>query len=333
VIELEHPIVCAPMAGGQTTPALAAAVSAAGGLGFLAAGYKTAAALADDIAAARRLTDRPLGVNLFLPQPRDVDERALEAYADRLRPEAERYGVELGEPRWGDDDWDAKVELLLRDPPAVVSTAFGCPAPELVGSLRAAGAAVWCTVTTPAEATIAADAGVDALVVQGAEAGAHRSSFVDGDEEPLGLLDLLELVRAETPLPLVAAGGIGDAAGVEAVLAAGARAAQIGTGFLLADEAGTSTPHRAALTAGGATTFTRAFTGRRARGLVNRFVREHSAHAPSAYPHVNNLTAPIRAAARAAGDADALALWAGTSHRLARAAPAADLVRRFARAE
>jgi len=117
------------------------------------------------------------------------------------------------------------------------------------------------------------------------------------------------------------------------VLAAGACAAQIGTGFLLADEAGTSAPQRGALKAGGETTFTRAFTGRRARGLVNRFVREHSAHAPSAYPHVHHLTAPIRAAARAAGDPDALALWAGTSHRHARAAPAADLVRRFAGAE
>src|SRR6188768_401952 len=144
------------MAGGQSTPELAAAVSAAGGLGFLAAGYKTAAAVADDIAAARRLTDRPLAVNLFMPQPRDVDERALAAYADRLRPEADRYGIELGEPRWTDDEWDAKLELLLRDPPAVVSTAFGCPSRDVVASLQAAGADFWCTVTTPAEAALAA---------------------------------------------------------------------------------------------------------------------------------------------------------------------------------
>jgi nitronate monooxygenase len=326
---LDVPIVGAPLAGGPSTPALAAAVCEAGGLGFLAAGYRTAADLGSEIAELRARTVRPFGVNLFFPVRLASDEAAIAAYAKTLAGEAERYGVDLGEPRWSDDDWEAKLAVVSRERPPVVSFTFGCPSREVVASLEAEDISVWCTVTSPGEAQVAAAAGVDALVVQGAQAGGHQSSFDDTEAEPVPLLSLLALVRRVTDLPLVGAGGIADGAGVAAALAAGASAAQIGSGLLLAPEAGTSAPHRAAFAADAPTALTRAFTGRRARGIVNRFLREHDAVAPKAYPQVHYMTAPVRAASRAAGDADGINLWAGTAYRRARAEPAADLVARW----
>jgi nitronate monooxygenase len=323
---MEIPVVGAPLAGGPSTPALAAAVSGVGGLGFLAAGYKTAAEVAADIVETRAATDRPFGVNVFFPTNVGADEAALEAYVQRLQPEADRYRVEVGEPRWSDDDWDAKLELVGRERPAVVSFTFGCPDGEVIAELQSAGIAVWCTVTTPGEAALASERGVDALVVQGAEAGGHQSSFDDTDAEPTGLLALLELVSRVTDRPFVAAGGIASGASVAAVVAAGAAAAQVGSALMLTPEAGTSDPQRQAFATDAPTALTRAFTGRHARGIVNRFLREHDAAAPKGYPQIHYATAPIRAAARAAGDADAINLWAGKGYRLARAAPAAELV-------
>lgn len=323
------PVVGAPLAGGPSTAELAAAVSGAGGLGFLAAGYRTAEELERELGRVRALTSRPFGVNLFYPARDEVDDAAVAAYAERLRAEGERYGVEPGEPRWSDDDWDAKLELVAREPPAVVSFTFGCPDSEIVESIRAAGSAAWCTVTSAAEAEAATAAGVDALVVQGGEAGGHQGCFRDDGEEPLSVLALLQQVARVTDRPLVAAGGIATGAAVAAVLAAGAEAAQVGSAFLLAPEAGTSEPHRSALRSGRPTRLTRAFTGRRARGIVNRFMRDHDAEAPAGYPQVHFVTAPIRAAARAAGDPEAINLWAGQAYTLAREEPAGVVVERL----
>jgi nitronate monooxygenase len=325
---LRHPIVLAPLAGGPSTPALAAAVSRAGGLGFFAGGYLTPEALRTGVAEVRALTSEPFGVNLFVPPVEDVDAGAVRAYVGRLRAEAARYGVEPGEPRYDDDGWDAKLDVLRADPVAVVSFTFGCPTPEVIASLKEAGSEVWVTATDLAEVRAATAAGADALVVQGIEAGGHRASFSDrNDAEDLGLLALIRLAAVETRLPLIATGGIADGAGVAAALAAGAVAAQVGTAFLLAPEAGTNPAHREALAADQATALTRAFTGRRARGLVNRFLEEHSGEAPTAYPHIHHATAPIRAAAREQGDAGGFNLWAGQAHRLAAPRPAAEIVR------
>jgi nitronate monooxygenase len=208
----------------------------------------------------------------------------------------------------------------------VVSTTFGCPDESTIGSLHQSGIEVWVTVTTPAEAEAAAEAGADALLVQGSEAGAHRGSFDDAAaQEDFGLLALLQLVGATGQTPLVATGGIATGAGLTAVLAAGAAAAQIGTALMLADEAGTSDLHRAELPRRAPTSVTRAFTGRRARAIANRFIRNHP-DAPSAYPELHYATAPIRAAAQEAGDREALNLWAGQAHELARAGPAAEII-------
>ncbi len=327
---LEHPIVQAPLAGGPSTPELAAAVSNAGGLGFLAAGYLTVETVAGQIARVQELTEARYGLNIFCLEDRAVDTDALERYAEELHAEAEARGAALGTPRFEDDGFAAKVELALRVCPDVVSFTFGCPSGELISRLRDAGVSVWVTVTDVAEAVIADQRGVDALVVQGAEAGGHRGSFADAaGVGELGLLPLLRLTARATTLPLVAAGGIADGAGVAAALAAGAAAVQLGTAFMRCPEAGTSAPHREALSLPGATRITRAFTGRRARGIVNRFMNEHDAQAPAAYPQVHHLTAPLRAAARASGDAQAINLWAGEAYPLAPEEPAGELVRRL----
>jgi nitronate monooxygenase len=321
---LALPIVQAPLAGGPSTPALAATVSTAGGLGFLAAGYKTADAVGEDIETVRAATEAPFGVNVFVPGAEPADAEAVAHYAATLHEEGP-----LGEPRSDDDDWDAKLALLHVARPAVASFTFGCPPAETIAALQADDVAVWVTVTTPAEARIAVEAGADALVVQGAEAGGHRGSFDDAEPGTIGLLALLQLVAAETELPLIATGGIMSGAGIAAVLGAGAVAAQLGSALLLTPEAGTSAPHRERIGSEGETALTRAFSGRTARGIVNRFQREH-ADAPSAYPEVNYVTAPLRAAARARGDAEAINLWAGQAHALAQAQPAGELVRQLA---
>ena len=323
------PIVGAPLAGGPSTPTLAAAVCEAGGLGFIAAGYRTAAEVSAEMEEVRAATQRPFGVNIFFPTGLETDDNAISAYAESLAAEAELYEVALGAARWSDDEWQGKLELVSRERPAVVSFTFGCPDAQIISWLQERDICVWCTVTTPGEAKAAAAAGVDALVVQGGEAGGHRSSFDDTDTSPIGLLSLLQLVQLVTDLPLIAAGGIATGRGVAAALAAGAAAAQVGSALMLTPEAGTSDAHRAAFASEAPTALTRAFTGRRARGIVNRFMHDHEAAAPKAYPQIHYLTAPLRAAARAAGDAGGINLWAGQAYLLAEAAPAAELIQRW----
>ena len=320
------------MAGGPSTPELAIAVCEAGGLGFLAAGYKRADAVRDEIRAVRAATSAPFGVNVFVPAPEPADPAALRNYLDRLAPEADRQGAELGEPRFDDDDWEAKLDALCDDRPAVASFTFGCPNAPVVERLHGSIVAVWVTITNVEEALAAADAGADGLIVQGTEAGGHRGGFVDdgSDEGGIGLLALLRVVARATPLPMVATGGIADGAALAAVLCAGAGAAQVGTALMLAPEAGTADAQRAVLHERRPTRVTRAFTGRPARGIVNRFMAEHSGVAPVAYPEIHHVTSPLRAAARRQGDADAFNLWAGQAHELVQARPAGEIVREMA---
>ena len=326
--QLEVPLVAAPMAGGPSTPGLVVAVCETGGLGFLAAGYKSADAVRAEVAEVRARTRRPFGVNVFLPGTPTADPVAVAAYRDRLAPVAARLGVEPGEPRWDDDALAAKLEAVAGVP--LLSFTFGCPARADVERLQAAGSAVLVTVTAVDEAVAAAAVGPDALWVQGAEAGAHRGSFTDdASTRPAApLLALVRDVRAVADLPLVASGGLMDGADLAAVLAAGATWGAMGTAFLGCPEAGTTPTHLAALTDPrfDRTAVTRAFTGRPARGLVNEFVRTYADTAPRAYPEVHHVTRPLRTAAAAAGDADHLHLWAGEGWQRLRPMPAADLV-------
>jgi len=325
--ELRHPIVQAPMAGGGSTPALAAAVSNAGGLGFLAAGYLTVDAVRDSIRATRDLTGEPFGINIFVPDTSTVDGPELARYRDRLAGEARRYRVELGEAFDEDDGWTGKLAVVREERVPVVSFTFGCPDSGVLDELKEAGSEIVVTVTSAAEAAQAVAAGADVLCVQGAEAGAHRGTFHNTDPiDDTSLLPLLRKVSNAVDAPLIATGGLSGGADVAAVLVAGARAAQLGSMFLLCPEAGTNSVHRAALARPGRTAVTRAFTGRPARGLVNRFLLEHSAAAPAAYPHVHHLTKLLRRA----GDPEAMSLWAGQAHEFARALPAATLVETLA---
>jgi len=325
--DLLRPLIVAPMAGGPTTPRLAVAAAEAGALGFLAAGYKTPAAVEEELRAVGGV---PYGLNLFVPRPAPADIEPLERYRRLLRAEADRYGVDLPPLRLDDDDhFPAKVELAIAYGVPLVSFTFGVPDAPVVSALHAAGSAVLITVTSADEARQALAAGPDALVAQGGTAGAHSSTF-----DPLGYrgtstaAEVLAAVRPVTDLPVIAAGGAASAADVRDLLGAGAAAVQCGTAFLLAEEAGTRAPHRAALLSGDyrETVVTRAFTGQPARGLRNRFIDDYSAAAPAGYPAIHHLTAPIRAAAAARGDQSALHLWAGTGFASARPGPLATLV-------
>ncbi|MFD7865062.1 nitronate monooxygenase [Streptomyces sp. NPDC057682] len=331
-----YPIVQAPMAGGAACPELVAAVCEAGGLGFLAAGYKTADGMYHEITQTRGLTGRPFGVNLFMPQPVLTDPAAVEVYRQQLAGESTWYETPLGDTdSCGDDGFDAKLAILLEDPVPVVSFTFGCPSRDTLDAFAAAGTYTVVTVTTPEEAQAAQWAGADAVCAQGVEAGGHQSTFHDDPQTGgagTGLLSLVTQVRETVQIPVVAAGGLMRGAQIAAVLAAGADAAQLGTAFLPCPESGAHVLHKQALTNPlfTRTTLTRAFSGRPARGLVNRFVREHGPYAPAAYPQVHHLTAPLRKAAARTGDAQGMALWAGQGHRMVREMAAGRLVRLLA---
>jgi nitronate monooxygenase len=319
------------MAGGPSTPALAAGVNRAGGLGFLAAGYLTPERLREEIDELSALTDRGFGVNLFAGGGAPAEPHVVEDYAARIGGEAQRAGVALGQPRFDDDWFDAKVAVLLGRPVAVVSFTFGLPSRAAVEAVRSAGSEVWVTVTSPEEADQAAGAGADALIVQGVEAGGHRGVFVDDEaQSDLTLLAALQLVRDTVDVSLVAAGSIMTGAALGAILVAGASAGQIGTAYVRSADAGTSAAQRAATATDTPTVLTRAFSGRLARGLANRFHAEHGASAPRAYPEIHHLTSPVRAAARRAGDPDLINLWAGQAHRLATELTAEEITRRLA---
>jgi nitronate monooxygenase len=331
---LTNPVLAAPMAGGPTTPALVAAARQAGSLGFLAAGYKPVALLAEQVEAARA-DGGIFGVNLFAPNPLPVDPAEFRRYAELIQPDADPYGIDLSAatPVEDDDGWAAKVDLLLADPVPVVTFTFGVPDRTVITALRRAGSVTVQTVTSVDEAGLAEEAGVDVLAVQSAAAGGHSATLTP--RAPIAEIPLPALVAAvheRTRLPLIGAGGIADAADVTAALHAGADAVMVGTALLRADESAATPTHKAALARGGDTVLTRAFTGRPARGLRNRFIDRYDAAAPYGYPAINYLTAAVRRAAAAAGNPDPINLWSGTGTRGATPDPAATILIRLAAA-
>jgi nitronate monooxygenase len=329
---LAVPVVQAPMAGGPSTPELTAAVNRGGGLGFLAAGYLTVDRLSADLEAARALTEQPIGVNVFVGGGAAADPARVQAYAQRLAGDALGAGVTLGKPRFDDDSCRDKVTLLCERPVAVVSFTFGAPPQPFIDGLHAAGSEVWLTVTSPEEAQGAAALGADALIVQGVEAGGHRGVYIDDDaQSDLTLLAALQLVRAAVDLPLVAAGSIMTGGALAAVLAMGAAAGQLGTVYLRSTEAGTSAAQRTATATDRPTVLTRAFSGRLARGIVNRWHTEHGDAAPRAYPEIHHVTSPLRAHGRTTGDPDLINLWAGQAHQLAQERSAEEITRELGR--
>lgn len=335
-MEFRHPIVAAPMAGGPSSNELARAVASTGALGFLGGGNKTADRLADDYRSVADSGD--VGVNLFVPDTANtaVDEAASRAqrtekladFRQQLLPFAERLGVEIPtvEQAGADvsDDWDAKLDAAVEWP--IVSFTFGLPTPEIFDRLHDSDTQVGVTVTSVSEARNAVAHGADFLVVQGPEAGGHRSVHDPlAEPETIELPDLLDQVNVVVDVPFVAAGGIATPDDVRNVLAHGASAASVGTALLLSDEAGSNPLHRHMLQQDqtGITQLTRVYSGRVSRSLVNELM---SLDAPAVYPEVNALTVPIKRAAIEARDPRSTHLFAGTGYLQTRTGPAADIV-------
>ena len=334
---IELPIIQAPMAGVQGS-ALAIAVSNAGGLGSLPCAMSSVDAIRAELAAITRATSRPYNVNFFchrLPQP-DASRDA--AWRERLQP----YYVELGvdtdtvPPNAARTPFSPEAaDVLSQFKPPVVSFHFGLPAPDLIARIHGWGAKVLSSATTVDEAKWLEAHGVDAIVAQGLEAGGHRGHFLSGDlTTQLGTFALVSQVVRDVGVPVIAAGGVADARGVSAMLAIGAAAVQVGTAYLLCPEATTTPLHRAALASVNArhTAITNVFTGRPARSIVNRFLREVGPMndlAP-AFPLAAGAVLPLRRAAEARGSDDFSPLWAGQNVSGCKPIPAADLTHELA---
>jgi nitronate monooxygenase len=330
---LKFPLIVAPMAGGPSSVELVAACSAAGALGSMGAAYSNPTAIAQFTDAVRQRTDRPFAINLFISSPvpridRDQVDRAIEA-TSQYRAELGLSTPDVAPPF--EENFDAQFEAVLKAKPAVLSFILGVLPAEHCRAAQKAGILLIGTATTLAEAQALEDSGVDAIALQGFEAGGHRGIFDAGaPDEEIPLHNLLAQCVGRVRAPLIAAGGIMGAADVDAALRAGAQAVQLGTAFLACAEAGTSKPYRDRLLdpAGRRTRTTRVFSGRLARGIENRFMNEMTAKADAILPFQaqNKFTRDIRNAAAARGSADFLSLWAGTGEGELWQGPAADLI-------
>ncbi|CAO3350980.1 NAD(P)H-dependent flavin oxidoreductase [Azospirillum melinis] len=331
---LRSPVIQAPMAGGGDTPALVAAVNEAGGLGFVGAAYLTGEQIAERALAIRQRTALPFGINLFAPTPAPGPAPMMAEAMARLRPFHAELGLpEAAEPVYGGDAFDRQFTALLDSGAAFYSVTFGLPPADSVAAAKARGMRVLGTATTVAEAVALEQAGVDGVIAQGSEAGGHRGSFIgDPAANLVGTMALVPQVADAVGVPVIASGGIMDGRGIAAALALGATAVQMGTVFLTTGEAGIPEAHKAAILAAreDQTSITRAFSGRPARGIVNRFMETvEDPRAPEAvlpFPLQNALTRPLRTAAGKAGRAEFLSLWAGQGLTLAQRRPAGELV-------
>ncbi|MGU7812866.1 NAD(P)H-dependent flavin oxidoreductase [Burkholderia sp. AW49-1] len=332
---IRTPIIQAPMAG-VSTPALAAAVSNAGGLGSLGVGATNADGARKMIRDTRALTDRPFNINLFCHQPARADAAVERAWLDWLAPAFREQGAmppaSLSEIYTSFVADDAMLAMLIEEKPAVVSFHFGLPSDEAIAVLKRAGITLFASATNPDEARQIAAAGIDAIVAQGIEAGGHRGVFdPTAADDRLGTFALTRLLVRECALPVIAAGGIMDGDGIAAALALGAQAAQLGTAFVACPETSIDDGYRRAILGGAArrTTFTTAISGRIARGIANRLTAlGDDPHAPAtpAYPIAYDAGKALHAAAKANGEFGYGAQWAGQAAMLARSLPAAELV-------
>jgi nitronate monooxygenase len=332
---LPIPIIQSPMLG-ASLDALAVEVTRAGGLGTLAAGSLAPQEIGPTIGAVReRVAGRPFAVNLLIAPKGRAEPGEVDAALERLRPWYDALGAPLpAPPNQFAPDFDAQLAALVEAAPPVASFTFDVLTKDQVQALRRVGTYVVGTANTVAEARAWAEAGADGICAQGSEAGGHRGNFLaDVEASLVGTMALVATVRDAVDLPVIAAGGIMDGRGVAAALALGAEAAQIGTAFLLADEAVTPQPWRRAVEQApdDPTRLTRAFSGRWARGIENRFMRDMRAaeREVPAYPVQNRLTQPLRTASSAADDPEAMSLWAGQAAKLARPGAAGEMVRRW----
>ncbi|MGH6930727.1 MAG: NAD(P)H-dependent flavin oxidoreductase [Dongiaceae bacterium] len=335
---IEHPIVLAPMAG-PSTAELAIAVAEAGGLGSLACAMSSLEQIRKDLGVIRQRTAKPINLNFFVHTPPQADADREARWKARLAAYYAELGVDPGQPVPSVNRApfsEATCEVVEEFRPEIASFHFGLPEPRLLTRVKAAGCKVIASATTAAEAKWLAERGCDAVIAQGCEAGGHRGMFLTSDiASQAGTFALVPQVADAVGVPVIAAGGIADARGIVAALALGASAVQIGTAYLFCPEANVTALHREALKNGrdDGTALTNLFTGRPARGLINRLMREVGPIAPEApaFPLAGGALAPLKAAAEAKGSADFSSLWSGQAAALGREMPAGELTQRLAR--
>ncbi|PYZ94692.1 nitronate monooxygenase [Salipaludibacillus keqinensis] len=336
LLQMEHPIIQAPMAGGVTTTELVTSVSNNGGLGMIGAGYMTPIQMREQIREVKEVTSN-FGVNLFVPNEFSVSQNAMEtahAVLEPLRKELniQQDGSELPEAKQFFETFQAQIEVVIEEKVPICSFTFGIPSKEVMMKLKQHSIILMGTATTVREAVANENSGMDLVVVQGSEAGGHRGNFIDGHEESLvGLMSLIPQVVDEVSIPVIAAGGIMDGRGLMASLCLGAKGVQMGTAFLTCIESGAHKIHKKAILHAEEDhiVFTRAFSGKWARGIKNRFIvdmQEHERSFPD-FPVQNHLTKSIRKTSSTKNNKDFMSLWGGQSPRLAKIQTVESLIK------
>ena len=338
LLNINYPIIQAPMAGGPTTSELVAAVSNAGGLGMIGAGYMSPEQLRHQIDEIRKLTDHPFGINLFVPTEYTADAGKLQAANTLLQPIKEELQVEdeLVLPTFEQDlkTFQEHLNVIIEEEISICSFTFGIPSPQIVSKLKEYSIVLIGTATTVEEAVMNENAGMDAVVIQGSEAGGHRGTFNGQDRESLiGLMSLIPQVADVISIPLIAAGGIMDGRGIMAAKCLGAIGVQMGTAFLVCEESGANTLHKEAIIKASEdkVVLTKAFSGKMARGLHNRFIemtKPYEEVLPD-YPLQNELTKAIRKTSAAKGTTGHMSLWSGQSPRLAKKLTVCELMNKI----
>lgn len=335
---IQYPIIQAPMAGGPTTSKLVAAVSNAGGLGMIGAGYLTPSQLREQIQEVKQLTDKSFGINLFVLSNYQQEEQKIKKAKELLSPIEKELNVALTPkiPTFEKDldTFHEQVRVVMEEQVPVCSFTFGLPSQELIGHLKNNSIIVAGTATTVHEAILNEQAGMDFVVLQGSEAGGHRGTFENNAEQGLiGLISLIPQAADQINIPIIAAGGIMDARGALAAKCLGAHAVQLGTAFLVCEESGASPPHKEAIIKASEDqiVLTKAFSGKMARGVNNRFIEtmKKNEHELPPYPIQNELTKGIRKASSLYGNPEFISLWAGQSPRLAKSLTVQELINQF----
>ena len=329
MLHIEYPIIQAPMAGGVTTSELVAAVSNYGGLGMIGAGYMSPNQIREQIREVRQLTSNYYGINVFIPNEFNVSESEIKSANHLLRPIREQLNIhekdhfELPEPKSNYETFNEQLKVVMEEKVPICSFTFGFPSKEVIAALKQQNIILMGTATTVREAVEIEKIGMDIVVVQGSEAGGHRGHFMNDFQESLiGLMSLIPQVVDSVSIPVIAAGGIMDGRGLMASICLGAKGVQMGTAFLTCVESGAHHLHKKAILQSkeDGTVLTRAFSGKWARGIKNKFIMEMQKHETSFpdYPVQNTLTQAIRKTSTAQNNHDFMSLWSGQSPRLAK---------------